>query len=175
MSEDSVTLSVTSLSQFVSFQNCERYLRFRIYPKEEKELRDRWDLTIQPLTPLLTDAGMAFEQDVEGKIAQTGEEVVDLRDADEAETIRWIKGASAPVNLLQAPVSAQLGRTTCRGQADIVRLHRDKSGKLHAHIADAGSIDTVERSRVGSGTSSSSPQRPRIQITCSLRRAFSSI
>ena len=136
MPQEPLSLSVTSISQFVSFQNCERYLRFRIYPNEAKDFLDRWGLTIQPLTPLLADAGTEFEQNVEGKIAETGEEVIDLRDADEKETVRWLQEASSPVNLLQAPVSAQLGRIICRGEADIVRLHRDKSGRLHVHIAD---------------------------------------
>lgn len=111
MPQEPLSLSVTSISQFVSFQNCERYLRFRIYPNEAKDFLDRWGLTIQPLTPLLADAGTEFEQNVEGKIAETGEEVIDLRDADEKETVRWLQEASSPVNLLQAPVSAQLGRS----------------------------------------------------------------
>ena len=46
-------LNVTSLSQYVRLQNCDRFLRFRLRPDEERALRKKWNITIQPLTPLL--------------------------------------------------------------------------------------------------------------------------
>ena len=57
-------LSVISLSQYVRLENRERFLRFRLRGDDEKAMLRKWDLTIQPLTPLLRESGSEFERNV---------------------------------------------------------------------------------------------------------------
>ena len=47
---------------------------------EEKALLQRWALTIQPLTPLVKDAGAEFEAAFEEQLVAGGETVVDMDD-----------------------------------------------------------------------------------------------
>jgi DNA helicase II / ATP-dependent DNA helicase PcrA len=139
-------INVTSLSQYVHLRNCERYLRFRIDPQEEKKLRHRWGITVQPLTPLLREAGLEFEQRVENSIAAHGEPVISLRDQGVKTTIDWLVRVENPTVLLQATLEAPLGRYLCSGVADVIHLRRDQKGLLHIHIADIKSSrrETVE-------------------------------
>ena len=131
------TLNVTSLSQYVRLENCDRFLRLRLRRDEEKALLKRWNLTIQPLTPLLKEAGFEFERQVGDAIAAGGEQVVDLEaKTDTGPTLDYLRQARQPVILLQPWIQAQLGRYPYRGRADAVRLHRTRQGKLHAFIAD---------------------------------------
>ena len=67
----------------------------------------KWDLTIQPLTPLLRESGSEFERKVR-----------------------------RPVILLQPSLEAPLGNYLCNGRADVVRLHRDRKDRLHVLVAD---------------------------------------
>ena len=91
-------INVTSLSQFVRYNNCERYLRLRLRSDEERQLRQRWGITVQPLTPLLRETGLEFEQAVETAVENLGEQVVRLGDdAPVSETLAWLRVAQAPV------------------------------------------------------------------------------
>ena len=69
-------INVTTLSQYVRLRNCDRFLRFRLRGDEERAMRRRWGLTIQPLTPLLEESGAAFERAVEAWIEETEARVV---------------------------------------------------------------------------------------------------
>lgn len=129
-------LNVTSLSQYVRLENCERFLRFRLCPSDEKALRKRWDITIQPLTPLLSESGTEFEQDVAEKIASRGEPVHQLEEEEVEATIERLHKARKPEILLQPWAVAPLGDYTCRGRADVVRLHRDRKRRLHILVVD---------------------------------------
>lgn len=130
-------INVTSLSQFVRYNNCERYLRLRLRSDEERQLRQRWGITVQPLTPLLRETGLEFEQAVETAVENLGEQVVRLGDdAPVSETLAWLRVAQAPVVLLQVPLEARLGHYQVNGIADLIRLWRDDSGGLHLFVAD---------------------------------------
>lgn len=129
-------LSVTSLSQYVRLENCDRFLRLRLRPDEEKALLKRWNLTIQPLTPLLRDAGAAFERRVSESLARRGELVVDLGEQGVEATVDKLRGGHDPVILLQPLLEAPLGGYVCYGRADAVRLERDRRGSLHVLVAD---------------------------------------
>lgn len=66
----------------------------------------RWEITVQPLTPLLKEEGERFEESVEQAIAARGERVEKLgREADASTTLAWLAGAQTPAVLLQAPVA----------------------------------------------------------------------
>jgi len=54
-SADIETLSVTSLSQYVKMQNCDRFLRFRLAAHEDRALRAKWSVEIQPIGKLLVE------------------------------------------------------------------------------------------------------------------------
>jgi len=129
-------LNVTSLSQYVRLRNCDRYLRFRINPSDERNLRQRWGITIQPLTPLLKEEGLSFEQQVTDAIRASGEKVVDLAGKDVETTVRWIEGARNTTILLQASLEGQAGPYFLNGIADIVRLSRNRRGEFDLYIAD---------------------------------------
>lgn len=134
--DSQIPLSITSISQFIRLQNCERYLRFRLFPNEAKEFLDRWNLTIQPLTPLLEDSGARFEKAVERFLESTGEVVIDLEGEDKEVTLEWMKQVDEPVLIFQAMLSADIGNFNCRGRADIVRLSRADNGELNILIGD---------------------------------------
>jgi len=82
-------LNVTSLSQYVRLENCDRFLRLRLRQDEERALLKRWNLTIQPLTPLLQESGAQFEREIMAHIAGHGESLVN----DEKLAIGDMKGA----------------------------------------------------------------------------------
>lgn len=129
-------LSVTSLAQYVKLQNCDRFLRLRLFPKEEALRREKWGVTIQPLTPLLKDEGYKFEAKVVEAISAAGEPLIDLGDAGVAETLDWLTRVKTPTVLLQPSVVGSVGDYEVNGRADVVRLSRDRTGALQLYIAD---------------------------------------
>jgi len=141
-SPDIESLGVTSLSQYVKMQNCDRFLRFRLAAHEDRALRAKWNVEIQPLTPLLRESGQVFEEAVEAQLAQSGEQVINLGENSENDisqndmTLDWLRKASKPVILLQPAIGGQMGRYSYTGVADVVRLHRDKKKRLHIYIGD---------------------------------------
>lgn len=129
-------INVTSISQFIRLQNCERFLRFRLFPNEQKELLERWGLSIQPLTPLLEDSGSRFEDEVEDFLLSLGENVIELDDDNVERTLEWMKQAKEPIILFQSRLSAEIGNYICAGRADIVRLRRPEGKGLEILVGD---------------------------------------
>lgn len=129
-------LSPTSLSQYVRLENCERYLRFRLVPEDVKRMERRWGITIQPLTPLLKEAGADFEEKIAEKLAAKGEVVVNLEGKDLAETVRQLKEVTRPTILLQPTLEAPIGKFLCGGRGDVIHLSRDRQNRLRVLIAD---------------------------------------
>lgn len=138
MPEDAnlIRLNPTSLAQYIRFENCDRFLRFRLVPADADRLMHRWGLTIQPLTPLLKESGADFEADVASRIAGQGETVIDLTDDKDPETLRLLKTVRTPTILLQPTMEAPVGDFWCGGRGDAIRLSRDKQGRLEVLIAD---------------------------------------
>lgn len=129
-------LSPTSLSQFVRFENCERFLRFRLVPEDAERLQKKWEVTIQPLTPLLKEAGAEFERDIVQKLEQQGETVIDLSNKGLEATVSALKQISEPTLLFQPTLEAPLGDYFCSGRCDILRVSRDPKNHLNVLIAD---------------------------------------
>lgn len=125
-------LNVTALSQYVRVKNCNRYLRFRLEP----ELQKRWNVTVQPLTPLLQESGREFERKVIERLSEKDEPVVDMEGQTAEDTYYWLSNVTTPVILLQPWLEAPLGNYFCRGRADIVRLSRNGDGSIEVYIAD---------------------------------------
>lgn len=129
-------LGVTSLSQYIRNNNCQRFLRFRLCPDEQKAMEERWGITVQPLTPLLREEGLSFETKVTSSLKGQGELVVDIPEhADASATLEWMQKVREPVVLLQPPIAGSLGRYDYNGRADVLRLWRE-GDDLHAYIAD---------------------------------------
>ena len=59
--QQEIALSATTLAQFVRLESCERYLWYRLHPKETRELFREFRVTEQPLTPLLSEKGARHE------------------------------------------------------------------------------------------------------------------
>lgn len=129
-------LNPTSLSQYIRLENCERYLRFRLVTDDVERLKNRWGLTIQPLTPLLKESGADFEQNVATILAAKGEVVVDMEKQDFQETLKWFRTVKTPTILFQPTLESQIGDYLCSGRADIIHLSRDRKGGLKVLIAD---------------------------------------
>jgi len=137
MNEDQhIAIGVTGVSQFVRLNSCERYLRFRIFPHEQRRMLERWGLTLQPLTPLLEDSGARFEEAFEAFLASLHVPLIRLESADVKETFRFLQDAETPAILLQPDLQGVIGKTRCGGRADILRLDRDPEGSLYLHVAD---------------------------------------
>jgi len=130
------SLGVTSLSQFIRLQNCERFLRFRLFPQEMQAFLDRWNLTIQPLTPLLEDAGSKFEEQVEAFLSKTGDEVIRLETKDPDQTVELLKNAKEPTLLFQPPLTGIVGGIEFSGLSDIIRVNRRSENGLDLHVCD---------------------------------------
>ena len=56
-------LTAQRLAQYVARGRCERHLRFALFPSEAAALLSRYGLEIEPLSPLLSGEGQAFERE----------------------------------------------------------------------------------------------------------------
>ena len=130
------SINPTSLAQYIRFENCDRFLRFRINPDDERKMLNKWGLTIQPLTPLLQEAGAEFEINVGKQIASAGEQVIDMNELPVEETIKILRSAQKPTIILQPSVKAMLGNSVCSGRADAIRIEPDRKGGVRILIAD---------------------------------------
>lgn len=138
-----IRLNPTVLSQYIKFSNCERFLRFSLCRHDADEYLEKWGITEQPLTPLLSESGIDFESDVIQKIIPPGTQLVDLSEnKDVSETLKILSSFSKPTLLYQAYLNTPLGSYPCGGQTDIIHLNRDKDKNIIAHISDIKSTFT---------------------------------
>lgn len=140
-------LTPTDVSQFLRLDECERYLRLRLYQKAHGDgfLYD-FDVAPQAITPLLTAAGLDFERRVEEAATEVFP-TLDCAEADEeggraetdnkrvAERARCLRPGETLL-LFQPRLAAVLGVWTVVGDVDVLRLHRDDAGQLHILIVD---------------------------------------
>ncbi|MBA3440352.1 MAG: hypothetical protein H0T92_10835 [Pyrinomonadaceae bacterium] len=56
-------LGAHRLGQYVARNRCERYLRLALFPSEGNELKARYGVTFETLSPLLSAEGQSFERD----------------------------------------------------------------------------------------------------------------
>jgi len=131
-----IRLNPTSLAQYIRFENCDRFLRFRLVEQDAERMLQKWNLTIQPLTPLLKESGADFESDVASRIAGDGETVIDLTDAPVADSIAALQSVRTPTIFLQLALEAPIGDFWCSGRADAIRVSRDRRGRLEVLVAD---------------------------------------
>ena len=141
------SITPTDVSQYLRLDECERFLRLRLYHKAHGDgfLYD-YDVAPQAITPLLTAAGLDFERCVE-EAAGGAFPVLHCAEPDErdtrsltdnslvAESARLL-GVGRSLLLFQPRIATVLGVWSVVGDLDILRLHRDDAGQLYILIVD---------------------------------------
>jgi hypothetical protein len=142
---DQIKISPTDISQFIRLEQCQRYLRLRLFERAHgREFLEEYGVYPQTIPPLLTRSGQSFEERVEVAV-QThchthnfSEERSHRRDSDNEEVAaraqRLQPGES--LVLFQARLSLPLGHWWFRGDIDMLRLERTSYNILHVLIAD---------------------------------------
>jgi hypothetical protein len=118
-------LSANRLAQYATRRGrCERYLCFSLFPSEERILRRRYNINTEPLSPLLSGEGMAFERETVAKLA-TRIEVRDLTNDNHKDFISAL-AAQAPgrVCYYQPFLRGAIGNWDCEGRADLIDITR---------------------------------------------------
>ena len=140
-------IAPTDVAQFIRLGQCQRYLRLHLDERTGHScfMRDAGVAT-QPIPPLLTASGRAFELATERDIATrfpvhrcSREERQAEGRANDNETVVEL-AATLPAGettvILQPRVEAVVGQWSLRGDLDLLRLERDAGGLLHILIAD---------------------------------------
>jgi hypothetical protein len=140
-------VSPTDISQFIRLDQCQRFLRLQLHSRQmgDSFMRE-YDVTLQAIPPILTRSGARFEelieQDVIGRFPATRfndeERKTTGTPHDNAAVIaraRALAPGEAHV-LFQPRLRAEVGDWSIRGVMDILRLERDRDGRLHCLIAD---------------------------------------
>lgn len=128
----------TTLSQYVRLNNCDRYLWYRLFPERTSEFLDRFEVTEQPLSALLSESGAGFEEEVVGHLGNAGFGVINLTDAPAKETVDHLRSIQSgqPIALTQASLIGQLGSLPCAGNADLILAERAADGQLAITLSD---------------------------------------
>ncbi|HEY3284067.1 MAG TPA: AAA domain-containing protein, partial [Armatimonadota bacterium] len=150
-----IPLSPTDVSQFVRLEQCERYLRLRLHERVQGSgfLAD-YGVTPQSLPPLLTRAGMEFEQRVSRALAAAFP-TRDLaqeagRPGSRPPNNAEVLGAAAAlavgerVVLLQPRLQVELEGWMLTGDLDLLSLSRGPGGRMEALIVDLKSSSQVK-------------------------------
>ncbi|MEF3273985.1 MAG: AAA family ATPase [Chloroflexus sp.] len=152
-------ISPTDLAQYLRLGQCRRYLRLRLHERRH-ELRP-WmaknGLALQPLPPMLNIAGRRFEHTVEqqviarfpnaihcARLRQQGEPAFLAADHNQI-VINELQQLTANAGqvLFQPRLSASVYGWSMSGDVDLLLMHRDHQGALHALVIDTKSSATV--------------------------------
>jgi len=140
-------ISPTDVAQFIRLDQCQRYLRLRLYERNVQSgfMRD-YDVTPQSIPPILTQSGADFERRVEGAVAERfpSYKMSDAgrpRGSDASDNDLALQHArSLPLGetviLFQPRLRATLDGWQINGDVDILRMERDGDGALHTLIVD---------------------------------------
>ncbi|MDR7420796.1 MAG: PD-(D/E)XK nuclease family protein, partial [Armatimonadota bacterium] len=129
------TVDATSLAQFVRLESCERYLWYRLHPRETRDLLRAWRVTEQPLTILLRAHGARHEHEAVQTLESSGFDVVDLSESGPEEVVEELRAVGAKV-LVQPRLRAELDGLEGSGVADVVLVQPDTAG-LRLEVQDA--------------------------------------
>jgi hypothetical protein len=148
-------LSPTDISQFIRLEQCHRFLRLRLHEKAfGKKFMANYHVAPQTLPPLLTITGEDFEKQIEQDIARSyraihfAAQVGDKRDRDDnndqlIEIVRALTNGEI-IMLFQPRLRVAMAGWQLGGDIDILRLHRDDGGHLHALVIDMKSSKEVK-------------------------------
>ncbi|MBA3440560.1 MAG: PD-(D/E)XK nuclease family protein, partial [Pyrinomonadaceae bacterium] len=130
-------LGAQRLAQYVSRNRCERYLRLALFPSEGNELRTRYGVIFEPLSPLLSAEGQSFERDKVEELRGQGEHVVDLTNRSAADFLDELRGqAPGRAYYYQPGLEGRIGGWLCGGRADLIQATRSSEGAFHLVIID---------------------------------------
>ena len=136
----------TDVSRYISLNQCRRYLRLHLHRNSvgERFLRDA-GVHAEPIRPLLTRSGREFELDVVAAIASRyevhhfspdGQGKSNRLDNDRVVALVRALPLSSVLVLAQPRLEAVVGDWRIRGDADLVRVERDVTGRFQMLIAD---------------------------------------
>jgi hypothetical protein len=150
--QEPIHISPTDLSQFLHLGQCQRYLRFRLAEHAGQKFMRAYGVSYQRLTPLLTQAGRQFEQQVEEHIRQAGLQVRHFQHEPDQDVINdnqavidtaYTLPPGQVLVFFQPRLKAIVNGRHLRGDVDILRLERQPEGALHILIVDMKSSTTV--------------------------------
>ena len=125
------SLAATTLAQYVRLESCDRYLWYRLHPKDTADLFRAYRVTEQPLTPLLSLKGAVHETAVTEELEADGATVVDLSEHGVEETIHELAtGRSERRVLTQARVEGRIGSFDATGIAGARQVRSRLSGNV---------------------------------------------
>ncbi|MDP9378577.1 MAG: AAA domain-containing protein [Chloroflexota bacterium] len=148
-------VSPTDVSQFIRLEQCERYLRLRLHERTvNRRFMEDYGVVPQRIPPLLTRSGALFEQQIEEAVAarydsvnffagskRTGQRAPDN---DRVATLARDLPPGDVLVLFQARLEVEVEGWKMRGDADILRLERDREGSLRVLIADMKASATAK-------------------------------
>lgn len=139
-------ITPTDVSQFIRLDQCQRYLRLRLHERADgsRFMRD-YGVARQAISPLLTKSGAAFEDAITAAMRTRYRVVTAAASGDrqpDNDHVLDLARSLAPgevVIMTQPRLVVDLGDWRLRGDADIIRLERDRAGALSVLIVDAKS------------------------------------
>ncbi|MFW6075525.1 MAG: hypothetical protein ACOC9Y_08010, partial [Chloroflexota bacterium] len=141
----------TDVAQFIRLDQCDRYLRLRLYHRQQRSATFLGDFGVvpQPLPPLLRHSGLTYEAEVVDQIEKTHSLIrldTDRGDGeDDNERILEVIDELPPgetIVISQARIHAVITGWEVRGDIDILRLERNSDGNLSLLVADIKSSRT---------------------------------
>ena len=118
-------LGAQRLAQYVSRNRCERYLRLALFPSEGNELKNRYGVSFEPLSPLLSAEGQAFERDKVEELRGRGEQVIDLTNRSAADFLKELRRQGPGRTYYYQPaLEGHIGGWSCGGRADLIEATR---------------------------------------------------
>lgn len=137
-------LTAQRLAQYVARGRCERHLRFAVFPSEAQALLSRYGLEIEPLSPLLSGAGQAFERERVEEL-QARAPVRDLSGETAEAFVAELRGqGEGRAFYYQPTMRGRIGAWDCEGRADLLEVVREGS-TVRATVIDfkASARETV--------------------------------
>src|SRR6516164_3696784 len=126
-------LTPTDVSQFVRFEQCERFLRFRLAERAGQKFMTEYDVNPQRITPLLSLSGHDFEEGIEDslgkrftKINYAEKSAAHDRPSNNNEVVDEARklAPGKSILLFQPRLDVELQGWLLRGDVDLIKLDR---------------------------------------------------
>jgi hypothetical protein len=140
-------LGAHRLAQYITRNRCERYLRLALFPSEANQLKARYGVGFETLSPLLSAEGQTFERHKLEELRALGEQVVDLTNRSSLDFLDELK--KQPVGRVyyyQPGLEGAIGGWACGGRADLIEATRAADGSFDCLVLD---IKASPRETVG--------------------------
>lgn len=131
------TIGAQRLAQYVMRNRCQRHLRATLFPSEVNALRERYGVSFESLSPLLSAEGQTFERHQIDELIAGGEHVVDLTNKSAAEFLDGLQHQTTNrVYYYQPSLEGWIGAWPCGGRADLIEATRQPDGSFSYVVAD---------------------------------------